>query len=262
MGVAALISLEGIHHSYRVQRRPWSAPQVTVGLDGVDLQLHADEVLAVVGDSGSGKSTLARVAAGLLRPDRGRALYEGQDSAGFDEARWKQHRRFVQLVFQEAAAALDPLMRVRDIIEQPLRVQGMPASGAAERLAKEVQLELSALERFAHQLSGGQKRRVGLARALGLCPKVMVLDEPLASLDASGAAHILQLLSRVRESQGLAMLWVTHDLRAVQSFATRVAVLERGRVVEEGPVDRVLGAPRHAKTQDLLAAMPPVFARG
>lgn len=252
-----LIGLHRVVRTYPSRPRPWSAVQLHRALDGVSLELNPGDVLAVVGDSGSGKSTLARVAAGLEAPDEGEVRFEGQDLRSFDAVEWKRRRRIVQLVFQEAASALDPRLSVRSSIEEPLWVQGLPTQGEARRLAEQVQLDPSTLDRSPHELSGGQKQRVGLARALALSPRVLVLDEPLASLDASAGAHILNLLQELRHTQGLTLMWVTHDLRAAQSFATRVAVLQAGRVVEEGPAHRVWTTPQHPHTQALLAASPP-----
>lgn len=237
-----LIALKGVSRTYRSRAQLWSKPQALAALKNVDLEVHAGEVLAVVGPSGSGKSTLARIAAGIEAPDTGTVSFEGELLGSMTPAARFAACRFAQLAFQEAASALDPRLRIHQSIEAPLWVQGLPRAGAAVRLAKLVQLDPSVLERYPYQLSGGQKQRVGLARALALAPRVLVLDEPLAALDASAAAHILQVLDHLRQTRDLGIVWVTHDLRAVSSFATRVAVLEAGEIRQIGSPLLVFGA--------------------
>lgn len=233
----ARITFSGVSKTYRVRPRPWARARDVSALDGVELELRATEVLAVVGPSGSGKSTLARLAAGIEAPDRGVVRWWSSSGPVAPAAR----PRFVQLVFQEAGLALDPRRTVKQSVDEPRIVQGLPTEGTARALLERVALDPALLERYPRALSGGQKQRVGLARALALDPEVLVLDEPLASLDTSTAARLLTDLEALRASRGLTVLWVTHDHAAVRSFATRVAVLEAGRVVREGAPAEVLG---------------------
>ncbi len=237
-----LVALKGVDRTYWSRAHLWSKRQSIRALKNISLEVFAGEVLAVVGPSGSGKSSLARIAAGLESPDTGSVLFEGRDLASMDSGDRFEACRFAQLSFQEASSALDPRLKIQESIEAPLWVQGLPRSGAAARLVALVQLDPSVLNRYPHQLSGGQKQRVGLARALALAPRVLVLDEPLAALDVSAAAHILQVLDRLRQTRDLGIIWVTHDLRAVLSFATKVAVLEQGEIRRMGSPQEVFGA--------------------
>lgn len=236
-----------MHRTYVVRPRPWSRPRTVEALRGVELELAAGEVLAVLGDSGSGKSTLARISAGLDAADRGRVRWPGLRQG-------ERRADYVQFVFQEATAALDPRMTVREALEEPFVIARRPCGDLAARLLTRVQLDPSMLVRDCEALSGGQKQRVVLARALALEPRLLVLDEPTASLDASAAAHVTQLLRAVVAERGVSLLWVTHDVTLARTIADRVAVLERGRVVETGPADAVLSSPEHPYTAALVQA--------
>ncbi|MCA9555999.1 MAG: ABC transporter ATP-binding protein [Myxococcales bacterium] len=249
-----LLSLERIGRTYRAGGRHVRA------LEDVSLSLHAGARLVLVGESGSGKSTLARVAARHEAPDQGRVLYEGVDVTLASQAELRPWRRFVQLVLQDPDLAIDPRYTLRAAIREPLVVQGWPDDGAGARLAALVGLSPALLDAYPHQASGGQKQRAVLARALALSPRVLVLDEPTAALDASAAAHVLELLLELQDRLRIGLLLVTHDLRVARFFATEVAVLHQGRVVEGGPPERVLDDPQHPITRALVDAVPPAPA--
>ncbi len=236
---------------------------VTHAVAGVDLEVRRGEIVALVGQSGSGKTTLARAILGLQQPSGGRVVYDGApvptSSRGL-----KAYRRQVQLVLQDPTSALNPRHSVYESVAEGLRIHRV----AGEENGSERELVAAALEAaelrppeeymplLPHQLSGGQRQRVVIAGALALRPRLLVADEPVASLDASVRGEILALLLRLRARLGLAALVITHDLGLAWNIADRVAVMYRGELVEVGPVDEVLREPRHDYTRALLAALP------
>ncbi|QUS37298.1 ABC transporter ATP-binding protein [Falsirhodobacter algicola] len=227
-------------------------------LRDVSLHLAPGEVLGIVGESGSGKSTLARVAAGLHRPEAGQVRLEGQDIHA-SPAALRAARRAVQMVFQDPLGSLDPRWRVGRIVAEPLHLDPAALRGAARRARiaaalEEVGLPADAATRFPHQFSGGQRQRIAIARALMPRPRLLIADEATSALDAAVQRQILRLILDLRAAQGLAVLFITHDIAVVDEVCDRVAVLHEGRIVEEGPVRRVLDSPAHPHTRRLLAA--------
>jgi peptide/nickel transport system ATP-binding protein len=238
-------------HAGGRDRRGRRRPDVRA-VDGVSLELMPGECLALVGESGCGKTTLARVLTGLLAPTAGEVLVEGAPYAAGRRAERRARRRRVQMVFPDPEGSLSPRMRCAAIVAEPLRVNGLPEDAVPELLAA-VGLA-GAAERLPHELSGGERQRVALARALALAPAAVVLDEPLSALDGVARAQLVDLLEERRARDGLAYLLISHDLGPVRRLAQRIAVMHAGRIVETGPVERVLAAPRHGHTRALAAA--------
>jgi peptide/nickel transport system ATP-binding protein len=227
--------------------------------------LRAGEVLALVGESASGKSTLARVIAGIVAPTRGSVLFQSHDLQRAPRSQVRALRRRIQMVFQDPDASLNPAHRVAAILAEPLIVREYGDRAAIRRRVEEllglVQLDAALLDERPAELSGGQKQRVAIARALAMEPDVLIADEPLTALDVSTAASIAQLFRDLKERLGIAMLFISHDLAAVRRFATRVAVMFRGEIVETGPC-AVLDNPAHPYTRLLVAAMPAANRQG
>lgn len=224
-------------------------------VDGVSLTLNKGETLGVVGESGCGKSTLARLLLGLIPSDRGEVKLEGQSTDDLTDAEWRGLRRRMQLVYQDAAGALDPRMRVRAQVEEPLHIHGLSLEGATRAL-RAVGLSGAIAERYPHELSGGQLQRVVIARALALDPEILVLDEPVSALDVSIQAQIVNLLVDLQRDFGLTYLFVSHDLSVVRHISTRVAVMYLGRIVEEAPRTALFDDPLHPYTRVLIDAVP------
>jgi ABC-type glutathione transport system ATPase component len=226
-------------------------------VDGVDLEMRAGEIVALVGESGSGKTTLGRCVLGLLEPSDGRVVLEGRDVRERRRGAEAVHR-VAQPVFQDPYSSLDPRWPVERTVREPLDAQGIgtPPDRArrVRELLDEVGLSEAVARRRPRDLSGGQRQRVAIAAALAPDPRLIVADEPVSSLDMLVQAQILNLLDRLRIERGLGLLFITHDLGVVRHLADRVAVMYRGRVVEEGPVDAVFAAPRDAYTRTLLDA--------
>jgi oligopeptide/dipeptide ABC transporter ATP-binding protein len=238
-------------------------PKRTVrAVDGVTFSLTDGEMLALVGESGSGKTTTAQTILRLVDADSGTIRFQGEDISNASGSRMRVLRRDAQLIFQDPYESLDPRFRVRDTVEEPLRVHGV-ARGAEERDARVRDALTRAgltppelfLQRFPHELSGGQRQRVAIAASLVLDPKLLVADEPVSMLDVSVRAGILTLLDELRRS-GLGILMITHDLSTAAHFADRIAVMYLGRIVEEGPARDVVTDPKHPYTKALISVVP------
>ena len=231
-------------------------------VDDVSLSIGAGESLGLVGESGCGKSTLVRVLARLLDASEGRIVFAGEDIAAVPFKRFARlpQRAAIQMVFQDPTDSLNPRYTAGETIAEPLRLlTPLRSAAAAARVAEvaaQVGLPAELLQRFPHQLSGGQKARVGIARALAVQPKLLILDEPTAALDVSVQAVVLQLLDRLRRELGLSYLFVSHDLNVVRLLTDRVAVMYLGKIVEQGPSEAIFRAPRHPYTQALVSAIP------
>ena len=240
-------------------RRPKRAVRA---VDGVTFSLTEGEMLALVGESGSGKTTTAQTILRLVDADSGTIRFQGEDISNASGSRMRVLRRHAQLIFQDPYESLDPRFRVRDTVEEPLRVHGV-AGGADEREARVRDALTRAgltppelfLQRFPHELSGGQRQRVAIAASLVLDPKLLVADEPVSMLDVSVRAGILTLLDELRRS-GLGILMITHDLSTAAHFADRIAVMYLGRIVEEGPARDVVTDPKHPYTKALISVVP------
>lgn len=238
-------------------RRP--APPVRA-VDHVSLSLHQGEVLALVGESGSGKTTLGRTILGLQRETSGAILLDGRPVGGVTPQRARQLRRVIQYVHQDAAAALDPWWNVGHTLQEGLAIHGVCGGGErrqqVDAMLTAVGLDAAAARRYPHEFSGGQLRRVALARILLLQPRVLILDEPTSGLDMSVQAIVLNFLLELRQRLSLTYLFISHDLSVVERLAERVAIMRRGQIVECGATRDVFRNPTHPYTRSLLAAAP------
>jgi peptide/nickel transport system ATP-binding protein len=237
----------------------FGARRTVAAAAGVSLSLRRGETLGIVGESGSGKSTVARCIARLVDPTAGSIWIGGQDIARLPAGRLRPFRRRVQVIFQDPYRSLNPRRTVRQsLIEGPMNY-GLALDAALARataLLELVGLDAHALDRYPHQFSGGQRQRICIARALAMEPELLIADEPVSALDVSVQAQVLDLIEDVRRRLELAILFITHDLRVAARVCDRVAVMRRGEVVEEGPVEAVFRHPRHDYTRALLAAAP------
>jgi peptide/nickel transport system ATP-binding protein len=232
-------------------------------VDGISFTVHRGESVGLVGESGCGKSTTSTMVMRLIDTSAGRIVFDGQDIGAIPAKRFAKLplRRRIQMVFQDPTDSLNPRFTAARAIADPILRLGDVRGGKAvrarcEELARQVGLPLELLDRFPHQLSGGQKARVGIARAIALNPELVILDEPTAALDVSVQAVVLNLLQELKASLGMSYLFVSHDLNVVRLLCDRVIVMQAGRIIEEGPTERVLFQPQAQYTRDLLAAIP------
>jgi ABC-type glutathione transport system ATPase component len=252
-----LLAVDGLVREFPVGRARRGGP-VLRAVDGVSFAVVPGETLALVGESGAGKSTVARLVLRLDEPTAGTITFAGADVTRARGAALLPLRRGVQAVFQDPASSFDPRRRVGTSVAEPLVAQGRAAEVGTRvpELLGLVGLGPDAAGRYPHEFSGGQRQRLAIARALAVQPALVVLDEPVSALDVSIQAQVLELLADLRRRFGLAYLLISHDLAVVRQVADRVAVMERGRIVETGPTATVFAAPQHPHTRALLAAVP------
>jgi ABC-type oligopeptide transport system ATPase subunit len=229
-------------------------------VDDVSFSIDEGETFGLVGESGSGKTTTGRCMLRLVEPTSGEVRFRGENVLGFSANRMRDARRQMQIVFQDPYSSLNPRMRARVIVEEPLVIHKLgDRTARRERVAELFQLvglDPSHLERFPHEFSGGQRQRIGLARALALNPSFLILDEPVSALDVSVQAQVVNLLMDLQQRLKLTYLFIAHDLRLVEHICSRIAVMYLGKIVELGPAEAIFASPRHPYTQALLSAIP------
>jgi ABC-type oligopeptide transport system ATPase subunit len=229
-------------------------------VDDVSFSIDQGETFGLVGESGSGKTTTGRCMLRLIEPTSGAVRFRGQNVLEFGRSRLRHARRDMQVVFQDPYSSLNPRMRARQIVEEPLIIHELGSRAARRDRVAElfhlVGLNPDHLDRFPHEFSGGQRQRIGLARALALNPSFVILDEPVSALDVSIQAQVVNLLMDLQRQLRLTYLFIAHDLRLVEHICTRVAVMYLGRIVEMGPAAALFAAPQHPYTRALLSAIP------
>jgi oligopeptide transport system ATP-binding protein len=229
-------------------------------VDDVSFSIDEGDTFGLVGESGSGKTTTGRCMLRLIEPTSGSVRFRGEDVLAFSRARMRQARRDMQIVFQDPYSSLNPRMRARQIVEEPLIIHKLGVRTArrdrVSELFRLVGLDPAHLERYPHEFSGGQRQRIGLARALALNPSFLILDEPVSALDVSVQAQVINLLMDLQRQLRLTYLFIAHDLRLVEHICSRVAVMYLGKIVEMGTAGAIFASPQHPYTRALLSAIP------
>ena len=257
----ALLEARGLVRSYAMRRGVLGRAVEVRAVDGVSLTLERGRTLGLVGESGCGKSTTGRLVLGLEAPDAGDVSFEGRPMPAPGTPEWRRQRARMQMVFQDPLGALDRRLTIAAQVAEPLQIHGGDMARVPALMAS-VGLRPDQGARFPHELSGGQRQRAVLARALATDPALLVCDEPISALDVSIQAQVMNLLLDLQERLGLAMLFISHDLRAVRQVSHRIAVMYLGRIVEEGLPDDVLRDPAHPYSQALVSAIPHPSRRG
>jgi ABC-type oligopeptide transport system ATPase subunit len=259
----SLVQINNLSKEFSVEKGLFRHADSVHAVNNVSFSIEQGEIVALVGESGSGKSTIGKMIQGLIEPSQGEILLNGRNAASFSR---KEHAHFVQMIFQDPFASLNPKLSVgtmlREAIEQELSMH--PADYPADRSLKEIMesllhsvgLHANILLDYPHQFSGGQRQRLGIARALAMKPKLIVADEPVSALDLSIQAQILNLLMDLNDSLEISYLLITHDLSVVQQVADRVLVIHDGQIIEQGPVEEIFQKPKETYTQKLLSAIP------
>jgi oligopeptide/dipeptide ABC transporter ATP-binding protein len=259
---APLVRIEGLVKHFPLRSGFFKRRTAFVkAVDGVSLDVGAGETVGLVGESGCGKSTFGRAVLRLIEPTAGRVTFDGQDVGGLQGGELRRFRRHMQIIFQDPYSSLNPRMKVKDIVGEPVRIHGLARGRRAveERVASllaKVGLGTNVMTRYPHEFSGGQRQRIGVARALAVEPKFIVADEPLSALDVSIQAQIVNLLQDLQQELGLAYLFIAHDLKMVEYLSKRVAVMYLGKVVELADAADLYRTPKHPYTQALLSAVP------
>lgn len=256
-----IISLKGLTIEYYMQGGFFSRKKQTIRIiDNLDLQIYAGETIGIVGESGCGKSTLAHGICRLVEPAGGEVIFKGTDILKLNKSELRGIRPNIQLVFQDPFSSLNPRMNILELVAEPLRTHSKFSSneieGQIENLLNKVGVGSELMNRYPHQLSGGQAQRVILARALSLNPSFIILDEPTSALDVSVQAQIINLLIQLQKEYCLSYLFISHDLTLVQHIATRIGVIYLGEIVELSASETLFEAPQHPYTQALLSATP------
>ncbi|HWU65268.1 MAG TPA: oligopeptide/dipeptide ABC transporter ATP-binding protein [Ensifer sp.] len=258
----ALLSVAELKKHYNINFSLFGRPTRQVkAVDGITFDLFRGETLSIVGESGCGKSTVGKTIAGLLSPTQGEVFLNGERIDTLSASQFRQRRKKIQVVFQDPYSSLDPRMRVRDILAEPMRNFGLAKSRAdVDRRVAEildmVQLPKDAGGRLPHEFSGGQRQRIGIGRALAAEPEIIICDEAVSALDVSVKAQVVNLLQELKDRLGLSLLFISHDLAIVDHITDRVAVMYLGKIVELGPRQSLFSNPRHPYTQALLSAVP------
>ncbi len=258
--MSALLEVEDVFVRFGVRNKSLFGSRLSIdAVSGVSLSIEAGKTYGIVGESGSGKTTLAQAVAGLHHASEGSIRYGGQELRGLPEAEFRPLRSEIVMMFQDPIGSLSPRLNIRALITEPFRIQGMKdkdLDAEANRLLKMVGLPAEFANRYPYQISGGQARRVGVARALALEPKLLIADEPTAGLDVSIQGEMLNLLARLQDELGLAIMIITHNLNVVRHITDKVGIMYLGKLVEEGPTEEVFSNPQHPYTLALLAANP------
>jgi ABC-type oligopeptide transport system ATPase subunit len=258
--VTALLTVRHLTKEFSSGGGLFRDARVVRAVDDVSFDVREGETFGLVGESGSGKSTTGRCILRLIEPTAGEVLFRGRNLLALSAEEMRVERRNLQIVFQDPFSSLNPRLRVRQIVEEPLVIHKMGTRddrrARVEELFGLVGLDPSQLDRFPHQFSGGQRQRIGLARALALNPSLVIADEPVSALDVSVQAQVVNLLMELQTRLNLTYLFIAHDLRLVRQICDRVAVIYRGRIVELADAERVFSQPRHDYTRALLSAIP------
>jgi len=255
-----LVEVKGLQKSFSIKKGWFGADKYLRAVDGISFAINRGETFSLVGESGCGKSTTGRLVTRLLKPNGGEVWFDGQNIGGLSDNEMRPLRKNMQMVFQDPYASLNPRMKVKDLVAEPLLIHTKLSPQERDKLARELleTVGLSSLhaERYAHEFSGGQRQRIGIARALSVRPSLIVADEPVSALDVSIQSQVLNLLQDLQEEYGLTYLFISHDLSVVEHISDRIGVMYLGTLVETADKDTLYDRPLHPYTQALLSSVP------
>lgn len=261
--VVSYLEIRDLHTIFSRRSGPWFAPkrQEVRAVDGVSLSIERGEILGLVGESGCGKSTLSRTLMQLIPATSGSVVLNGEDLSKLPKSEVRRRRLDFQMIFQDPYASLNPRMTVFSTLAEAVSQRHPGVKGSAlrervEKLMETVGLDPRVMKKYPHEFSGGQRQRIAIARALAPEPKLVVADEPVSALDVSIQSQILNLIKRLQKELDLTMIFISHDLGVVHYLADRIAVMYQGKIIEDGPADRVFHEPREDYTKRLLASIP------